>query len=488
MPSFQAVLRNARSSGVTMDLFRVKSIDRMMEQRRTAGLRKSLSTFDLVMLGVGAVVGSGIFILTGTGSLIAGPALSLSFVLAAVACFFSALSYAEFSSSLPVSGSVYTYAYATLGELPAWLIGWILILEFGLAASAVAAGWSGYLQSLIAGFGLHLPDALRAAPGALAGRATLFNLPAFLVLAAVTALLSLGIRQSKRVNNAMVAIKILVVVLFIAAGAPHVRPENWTPFMPYGMSGVYAGAALMFYAFIGFDAVASSAEEVRDPQRSLPRGILGSLLICTVLYVLVTLVMTGIVPYRDFAGNDDHPVSLALQRTGQLGLAGVVDLGAILGMTTVILVMSYGLTRILYAMARDGLLPVGLARLHPRHATPFALTWSVGLMFALIAGLVPLAVLAELINIGTLTAFAAISLAVIVLRRTRPDLPRGFRCPAVPYVPIAAIACCAFLIAHLDRVTWTAFGLWVLAGLVVYFLYSRRKAVLATEAVTLPPH
>ena len=470
-----------------MDLFRVKSIDSMLAQRQTAGLRKSLSTFDLVMLGVGAVVGSGIFILTGTGSLIAGPALSLSFVLAAIACFFSALSYAEFSSSLPVSGSVYTYVYATLGELPAWLIGWILILEFGLAASAVAAGWSGYLQSLVAGFGLHLPEALRAAPGAVAGSASLFNLPAFLVLAAVTALLSLGIRQSKRVNNTMVVIKILVVVLFIAAGATHVRTENWTPFMPYGMSGVYAGAALMFYAFIGFDAVASSAEEVRNPQRSLPLGILGSLLICTVLYVLVTLVMTGIVPYRDFAENTDHPVSLALQRTGQLGLAGVVDLGAILGMTTVILVMGYGLTRILYAMARDGLLPRRLASLHPRYATPFALTWSVGLLFALIAGLVPLAVLAELINIGTLTAFALISLAVIVLRKTHPDLQRGFRCPGVPYVPLAAVACCVFLIAHLDHVTWLAFCVWVLAGLAVYFLYSRRKAVLGSAEPVTPP-
>ena len=469
-----------------MDLFRVKSIDSMLAQRQAGGLRKTLSTFDLVMLGVGAVVGSGIFILTGAGSLIAGPALSLSFVLAAIACFFSALSYAEFSSSLPVSGSVYTYVYATLGELPAWLIGWILILEFGLAASAVAAGWSGYLQSLIAGFGLHLPEALRAAPGAVAGSASLFNLPAFLVLAAITALLSLGIRQSKRVNNAMVVIKILVVVLFIAAGATHVRTENWTPFMPYGMSGVYAGAALMFYAFIGFDAVASSAEEVRNPQRSLPLGILGSLLICTVLYVLVTLVMTGIVPYQDFAANADHPVSLALQRTGQTGLAGVVDLGAILGMTTVILVMSYGLTRILYAMARDGLLPQRLATLHPRHATPFTLTWSVGLAFALIAGLVPLAVLAELINIGTLTAFALISLAVIVLRRTHPDLQRGFRCPGVPYIPLAAVACCVFLIAHLDRITWLAFCVWVLAGLAVYFLYSRRKAVLAAGPVTQP--
>ncbi|MBX6319792.1 amino acid permease [Pigmentiphaga sp.] len=465
-----------------MDLFRVKTIDSMMEQRRQAGLRKSLSTFDLIMLGVGAVVGSGIFILTGAGSLIAGPALSLSFVLAAVACFFSALSYAEFSSSLPVSGSVYTYVYATLGELPAWLIGWILILEFGLAASAVAAGWSGYLQSLIASLGMHLPEALRAAPGAIPGRDTLFNLPAFLVLFAVTALLSVGIRESKRVNNIMVLIKIAVIVLFIAAGAMHVRTENWTPYMPYGMSGVFAGAALMFYAFIGFDAVASSAEEVRNPQRSLPLGILGSLLICAVLYVLVTLVMTGIVPYRDFAADPDHPVSLALQRTGQMGLAGVVDIGAILGMTTVILVMSYGLTRILYAMARDGLLPRRLSVLHPRFATPFSLTWSVGLVFALIAGLVPLAVLAELINIGTLTAFSLISLAVIVLRKTQPDLPRGFRCPGVPFVPLAAVACCVFLIAHLNRFTWVAFSLWVLVGLAVYFLYSRRHAVLAQPA------
>jgi APA family basic amino acid/polyamine antiporter len=433
------------------------------------------------MLGIGAVMGSGVFILTGTGSLIAGPALSLSFLLAATACFLTALAYAEFASTLPVSGSVYTYVYATLGELPAWIVGWMLILEFGLAASAVAAGWSAYLQSLLGGLGMHLPAMLAKAPGAGDAGGGIFNLPAFGIVTVITALLSLGIRESKRVNNIMVAIKIAVVLLFIGVGVFHVRPANWTPFMPHGASGVFTGAALLFYAFVGFDAVASSAEEVADPQRSLPLGILGSLAVCTVLYMAVTLVMTGIVPYQEFAHRLDHPVSLALQYAGELKIAGVVDLGAIIGMTTVILVVTYGLTRVSYAMSRDGLLPVGLSVLHPRHATPARLTWTAGILFALIAGLVPLEELAELINVGTLTAFSLISLAVIVLRRNRPELPRGFRCPGMPYVPLAAIASCMFLMAHLGRATWIAFGIWVLVGLAFYFLYSRRRAVINTR-------
>lgn len=462
-----------------MSLFRTKSIDLMLAQRKTAGLKKTLTTFDLILLGIGGVVGSGIFVLTGTGALTAGPALSLSFILAAAACFFSALAYAEFASTLPVAGSVYTYAYATIGELAAWMVGWMLILEFGLAAAAVSAGWSGYFQSLIAGFGWHLPAFLSAAPNAVAGRDTLFNLPAFLVMTAITFLLSLGVTASKRVNNIMVAIKIGVVLLFLGVGVFHVRPENWTPFMPYGMQGVYTGAALLFYAFIGFDAVASSAEEVRDPQRSLPRGILGSLLVCTVLYVAVAVVMTGIVPYLDFKQNLDHPVSLALQVAGEPWLAGFVDLGAIIGMTTVILVVGYGLTRTMYAMSRDGLLPARLSQLHPRHATPYLLTWTVGLISALFAGLVPLGVLAELINIGTLAAFSLISIAVVVMRKTRPDLPRGFRCPLVPVIPALGVACCVFLMAHLGRTTWIAFSIWVTIGLAVYFGYSRRHALLA---------
>jgi APA family basic amino acid/polyamine antiporter len=465
-----------------LSLFRTKNIERMLAESRNTGLKKTLNTLDLIMLGVGAAVGSGIFVLTGTGALTAGPALSVSFVLAAVVCFFSALAYAEFASTIPVSGSVYTYVYAVLGELPAWLIGWILILEFGLTTAALSAGWSGYFQSLISGFGLHLPDALTAAPQSIPGRHTVFNLPAFLILSAVIALLSIGVRESKRVNNIMVVIKIAIVLMFIGVGMFHVKPANWTPFAPYGAQGVYTGAALIFFAFIGFDAVASSAEEVRNPQRALPLGILGSLLICTVLYMAVSIIMTGIVPYKDFAQNLDHPVSLALQVAGQQWLAGVVDLGAIIGMTTVILVMGYGLTRILYAMSRDGLLPSRLARLHPRFATPFLLTWATGMVAALIAGLVSLRVLAELINVGTLTAFMLISVAVLVLRKTRPDLPRGFRCPGMPFVPLLGIASCAFLMTQLGRITWIAFGIWVAVGLLMYFGYSRRRSNLAREA------
>jgi APA family basic amino acid/polyamine antiporter len=368
-----------------------------------------------------------------------------------------------------------------MGELVAWLVGWMLILEFGLAAAAVSAGWSGYFQSLIAGFGWHLPTALTAAPQAVPGRDTLFNLPAFLIMTAITLLLSLGITASKRVNNIMVAIKIGVVLMFLGVGVFHVRPENWTPFMPYGMEGVYTGAALMFYAFIGFDAVASSAEEVKNPQRSLPRGILGSLLVCTVLYVSVAVVMTGIVPYLDFKQDLDHPVSLALQVAGEPWLAGFVDLGAIIGMTTVILVVGYGLTRTMYAMSRDGLLPARLARLHPRYATPYLLTWTVGIISALFAGLVPLGVLAELINIGTLAAFSLISIAVVVMRKTRPDLPRGFRCPWVPVVPALGVMSCLFLMVHLDKVTWISFAIWVAIGLAVYFGYSRHHSRLADK-------
>lgn len=461
-----------------MSVFRTKSIDLMLAQRKTTGLAKTLTTTDLVMLGVGAVVGSGIFVLTGTGALTAGPALSLSFALAALACVFSALAYAEFASSLPVAGSVYTYAYATLGELAAWMVGWMLILEFGLAAAAVSTGWSGYFQSLIAGFGWRLPDTLSAAPMAVAGRDTWFNLPAFCIMTLITALLSIGITASKRVNNLMVVIKVAVVLLFLGVGVFHVKPQNWTPFMPYGMEGVYTGAALMFYAFIGFDAVASSAEEVKNPQRSLPRGILGSLLICALLYISVAVVMTGIVPYQDFAQNLDHPVSLALQVAGETWLAGFVDLGAIIGMTTVILVVGYGLTRTVYAMSRDGLLPVRLSRLHPTFSTPFGLTWILGMISALFAAFVPLAVLAELINIGTLAAFSLICVAVVVMRRTRPDLPRGFYCPLVPLVPALGVACCVFLMVHLSARTWVSFGVWVVLGLLVYATYSRRHALL----------
>jgi basic amino acid/polyamine antiporter, APA family len=372
-----------------MSLFRKKSIEHMLDGAQRTGLKKTLGALDLTLLGVGAIIGTGIFVLTGTGAVQAGPALMLAFVVAAIACGFAALAYAEFSSTIPVAGSIYTYSYATLGELAAWVIGWDLMLEYGLATSAVSVGWSGYLQSLLSGFGINLPTALTAAPGALPGVATLFNLPAFLVMMAITALLSRGMKESARVNNIMVAIKVVVVLLVIVVGVFHVKPANWHPFMPNGWSGVFGAAAVMFFAFIGFDSVSSAAEEVKNPRRDLPIGIISSLGVCAVLYVAVAAVVTGIVPAAQFA-NISHPVSYALQVAGQNWVAGFIDLGAVLGMLTVILVMSYGQTRIIYAMSRDGLLPARLSTIHPTFGTPFFTTWLVGIFFGLIGAMVPL--------------------------------------------------------------------------------------------------
>ncbi|MGJ7505684.1 MULTISPECIES: amino acid permease [unclassified Variovorax] len=461
-----------------MSMFRTKNLDAMVAASRApGGLEKVLGPFDLVLMGIGAIVGTGIFVLTGTGALTAGPALTISFVIAALACCFAALCYAEFASTVPIAGSIYTYSYATLGELVAWMIGWDLMLEYGLAAAAVAVGWAGYFQSLISGFDSSLPTVLTAAPGALPGVKTWFNLPALLIVLVLTTMLSLGMRESARINNVMVAIKVGVVLLFIAVGARHVRPENWQPFMPFGHQGVLSAAALVFFAFIGFDAVTSAAEEVKRPERDLPVGIIGSLFVCAVLYVVVSAVMTGIVPYQKFLGVD-HPISLALQHAGENWVAGFVDLGAILGMTTVILVMLYGQTRIVFAMSRDGLLPLKLSSIHVKHRTPFFTTWAVGLTIGLIAALVPLSVLTELINIGTLAAFTLVSIAVMILRRTRPDLKRGFRCPWVPAVPLLAIAFCVTLMTYLEAMTWVAFVVWLVIGLAVYFSYARRRSLL----------
>jgi APA family basic amino acid/polyamine antiporter len=465
-----------------MSLFRTKNLDQMMAASgKPGGLKKVLGPFDLILMGIGAVIGTGIFVLTGTGAVTAGPSLTLSFIIAGVCCGLAALCYAEFASTVPVAGSIYTYSYVTMGELVAWAIGWDLLLEYGLATSAVAVGWSGYFQSLIAGFGVQVPQVLRAAPGAVPGLHTWFNLPAFCIMMLLTGMLSLGVRESARVNNVMVVIKLGVVLLFILVGARHVQPVNWHPFMPNGTGGTLSAAALMFFAFIGFDSVTSAAEEVRRPARDLPIGLIGTLSICTVMYIIVTAIMTGIVPYSKFLGID-HPVSLALQYAHETWFAAFVDLGAILGMTTVILVMAYGQTRILFAMSRDGLLPPRLAEIHPRFGTPFFATWVVGIVFGLLSAVVPLGVLGELVNMGTLAAFCLVSIAVIVLRKKRPDLHRAFRCPAVPVVPLLAVAFCAVLMAFLSRTTWAAFLIWLAIGLVVYFGYARQRSLLAVKA------
>jgi APA family basic amino acid/polyamine antiporter len=468
-----------------MSLFRSKDVGQMLDAstaRSGNGLRKTLGPIDLIFLGVGAVLGTGIFVLTGTGALTAGPGLTLSFAIAALACCLAALCYAEFSSAVPVAGSIYSYSYATLGELPAWIIGWDLMLEYGLGVSAISVGWSGYLQSLLSGFGLNLPSVFTAAPGSIPGVTTWFNLPAFCVVMVITMLLAFGVRNSMRFNNAMVVIKLTVVGLVIAVGAFHVRPENWHPFMPMGWDGVFGAAAMIFFAFIGFDAVSSAAEEVKNPKRDLPIGIIGSLLICAVLYMAVAAVVTGIMPYTGLA-NVANPVSYVLNYAGQTWVAGFIDLGAVVGMTTGILVMTYGQSRIVFAMSRDGLLPSALSKLHRRHGTPWLTTWLVGSVFGLIAALVPLRTLAELINIGTLAAFSMVAIAVVILRRTHADLPRTFRCPWVPVVPAATIAMCLFLMFNLQAITWLAFGIWLAIGLMVYFGYSRRHSNLQVTSV-----
>jgi APA family basic amino acid/polyamine antiporter len=469
---------NHNKSGAILSIFRTKNLDDMIANaRKPGGLAKVLGPFDLILMGIGAIVGTGIFVLTGTGAVTAGPALTLSFVVAAIACCFAALCYAEFASTVPVAGSIYTYTYATLGELAAWMIGWDLLLEYGLATSAVSVGWSGYFQSLLASIGVELPVVLTAAPGAIPGVTTLINLPALCIMLILTALLGWGVRESARMNNIMVAIKIGVVLLFIVVGARHVEPANWKPFMPFGAHGMLSAAALVFFAFIGFDAVTSAAEEVKRPERDLPIGIIGSLAACTVLYVIVSAIMTGIVPYQQFLGID-HPVTLALQKAGENWFARFVDLGAILGMTTVILVMAYGQTRVIFAMSRDGLLPKRLSSVHPKFQTPFFCTWLVGIIFGLIAAVVPLNILTELINIGTLAAFSLVSIAIIILRKKRPDLKRAFRCPGVPVIPALAVVFCVLLMAYLSWFTWVAFAVWLVIGLVIYFGYARKHSAL----------
>lgn len=462
-------------------LLRKKSISHLLEQveSKKGELRKSLSAFDLTMLGVGAIVGTGIFVLTGVAAAEhAGPALVLSFVLAGLACVFSALCYAELASTVPVSGSAYTYSYAAFGELVAWMIGWDLILEYGVASAAVASGWSGYAQGLLAGFHIHLPLALTSAFDASKG--TVIDLPAVIIIFIIAMLLMKGTRESARFNTVMVLIKIAVILLFLIVGIGYVKPENWSPFIPFGFAGVATGAATVFFAFIGFDAVSTAAEEVRNPQRDMPIGIIASLLICTILYIAVSLTLTGIVPYEML--NVKNPVAFALSYVEQDWVAGFISLGAITGITTVLLVMMYAQTRLFFAMSRDGLLPAAFSQVNEKTQVPQKSTIIVGILVAIFSGLLPLNKLAELTNIGTLFAFILVSIGVVVLRRANPDLRRAFRVPFVPLVPILAVFFCGYLVYSLPLVTKIGFITWLAVGAIVYFLYGRPRSLLEQEA------
>lgn len=475
-----------------MSLVARKPVSVLLAEAETGTMRRALGPVSLTTLGVGAIIGAGIFVLTGQAAAqYAGPGIVLSFVLAGVACAFAGLAYAELASMIPVAGSAYTYAYATLGQFLAWIIGWDLILEYSLGAATVAVGWSGYVVSFLHDLRIHVPAPLAAAPGTAVlyphtGATTaVFNLPAALIVLVVTMILVRGIRESARANAAVVVVKLVVIALFLVVGVSAVDPANWSPFIPantgtfgeYGWSGILRGAGVIFFAYIGFDAVSTAAQEAKNPGRDLPVGILVSLVVCTVLYIVVSLVITGIVPYRQLGVPD--PVAVAIDHAGMPWLRVLIKAGAIAGLTSVILVMLLAQPRIFYSMARDGFLPPVFSRIHPRFKTPHVTTVVTGFAVALVAGLFPIGILGELVSIGTLLAFVLVCLGVLVLRRTAPDVPRPFRTPGAPWTPLLGAAACLYLMAGLPVATWARLGAWLAVGFVIYFAYGRQRATAA---------
>ncbi|GGE66029.1 amino acid permease [Priestia taiwanensis] len=458
-------------------LFRRKSVEGLLQNNgEKKKITKTLGAMDLTLMGIGAVIGTGVLVLTGlVAARDAGPAVILSFILAAIVCGFAALCYAEFASTIPVSGSAYAYTYITIGEFVAHLMGWTLLSVYVLTTSAVAGGWSAYLGGFLEGFGIYLPDKLMNIPS----NGGLINLPAVVIILFITWLLSKGTKESKRVNNMMVAVKIGVILLFLVVGVFYVKPENWTPFMPFGVEGVLAGASAVFFAFLGFDALSTSAEEVKNPQRDLPIGIITSLAVCTVIYVAVCLVMTGMVSYTEL--NVPEAMAYVLHAVGHDAIAGIVAAGAIIGIMAVIFAYIYATTRVFYSMARDGLLPKAFASINPKTEAPTMTTWLSGVIAAFVAGFIDLKDLANLANIGALLTFAMVGLSVIILRKSHPSLKRGFRVPLVPFLPIVSIGTCVFLMINLPSSTWLYFSIWILLGVVVYFGYSKKHSVLVPK-------
>ena len=461
-----------------MGLFTRKSFDALQAEAERGLLRRSLGPWNLTALGIGCIIGTGIFVLTGTAaSQNAGPALVLSMIISAVGCAFAGLCYAEFAAMVPVAGSAYTYAYATVGELFAWIIGWDLILEYALSVSTVAVGWSGYFVSLSRDLGITIPAALAAPPGAGPG---VFNLPAAVIVVLVSALLVIGIKQSADTNTLLVSIKAAVLVVFVAAGAAYINRDNLTPFIPpntgafgqFGWSGVLRGAGVMFFAYIGFDAVSTAAQEAKNPSRDMPIGILSSLAICTVIYIAVAIVLLGIVPYHQL--NVADPLAVGIDATGLRWLSPVIKIAALFGLFSTMLVNLLAQTRIFYSMSRDGLLPKVFATVHPRFRTPHVSTVMTGAIIALVAGLTRIDVLGQLVSIGTLLAFVLVSIGIIILRKTMPDAPRPFRTPGVPYVPVIGALICLAQMAGLPVATWERLLIWLAVGLALYFSYSRR--------------
>jgi APA family basic amino acid/polyamine antiporter len=445
-------------------------------------LKKCLTAFDLALLGIGCAIGTGIFVLTGIAAATqSGPAVVLSFIIAGIASAFAALSYAELAASIGGSGSAYGYSYVAFGEFIAWVMGWILLLEYGVGAAAVANGWSGYFINTLVNFNIHLPEALTKAP-MMGG---LINLPAFAIIWVLTILLMIGVKESARFNNIIVVIKLSTIAIFIVLASMHLNSDNWHPFMPFGWFstlengkniGVLAGASLVFFAYFGFDAVSTAAEEAKNPQRDLPIGLIVSLLFCTIIYIIVSALLTGIVPYTEL--NVSSPVAFALSKIGYTWASTLVATGVLAGLITVLLVLLYGLTRILFAMSRDGLISPIFSQVNPDRQTPTKIILMCGGVVSIVAGFIPLGELAETVNIGTLASFVMVCVGVIVLRKRQPHLKRPFKNPWNPLIPVLGILSCGALMTFLPAATWMRFGIWILIGVVIYFVYSMHHSKL----------
>lgn len=476
-------------------LFKCKSISDVISESesKNSGLKRNLSTFNLVSLGIGAIVGTGIFVVTGTAAAeYAGPGLTISFVISAFACIMAGLCYAEFAAMMPVAGSVYSYSYTTMGEMLAWFVGWILVLEYLLACSSVAVGWSGYMMSLFHDWGIELPKSIAGATfehtiqDGWYFSGSIINFPAVFIIGIITSMLLGGIKQSAFINNVIVVIKVAVILLFIGFGLSYIDTTNWFPYIPentgsfgeFGWSGIMRGAGVVFYAYLGFDALSTASQEAKNPQRDMPRAILLSLTLCSVLYIGVTAVLTGMVHYSELAV--PAPIALAIDKAGEglMWLSPLIKLGAIAGLSSVILVMMLGQSRIYYSISKDGLLPPVLSKIHKKHGTPHRATIFASIVTAIVAGLFPLSVLVELVSIGTLLAFTIVCASVLVLRKTQPDLKRPFKTPLMPYVPILGIIICVGQMIALPANTWYRFIVWSVIGLILYFTYGIKHSKL----------
>ncbi len=481
--------------------FRCKSVESLLDEaKKSHELARTLSAFQLVLLGIGAIIGAGIFVFTGSAAgQHAGPAITLSFILAGFACACAALCYAELASTIPIAGSSYTYAYATLGELPAWLIAGMITFTYVLGAAAVASGWSGYFTDFLADYGIIIPAAIAATTGEVVRNLdgttsiALFNLPAFVIVMLLASIVFRGSESSATFNAIIVAIKMTVLFAFIAIGATKINPENWTPFIPentgvfgeFGISGIFAGAGVVLLAYTGFDAVATAAQETKNPKRDLPIGIVGSLAICILVYVLVSAVLTGLVPYKEL--NVSAPIAIAVNKMSMPWFSTVIKIGAIAGLTSVVLVLIFGAVRIFYTITHDGLLPMGLAKVHKKHHTPHLITWMVGLTIATIAATCPSDKLLKLSNFGTMVTFTIVCIGTIYLRYKKPDLKREFECPFVPVVPMMGVVLFLGIIFSLPNEIFLYAGGWILFMLVVYFGYSRHNSHLLHPKVVLSP-